>query len=107
MKRRCADAGLLQTSLGTVCEFHSPDPAVVERNVADCREWVELARDIGARGVKVRPNGLPKDPGSGVLLGISVVTEDRELGQAVLDLLGNSMAHYTLGDIYTFVVERM
>lgn len=55
----------------------------------------------------VLPNGLPKDPGSGVLLGISVVTEDRELGQAVLDLLGNSMAHYTLGDIYTFVVERM
>jgi len=29
--------------------------------VADCREWVVLAKDIGARAVKVRPNGLPKD----------------------------------------------
>ena len=61
VKRKCADAGLLQTSLGSVCEFHSPEPAVVRRNIEDCREWVLLARDIGARGVKVRPNGLPKD----------------------------------------------
>lgn len=61
VKRKCADAGLRQTSLGTVCEFHSPDPAVVRQNVEDCREWVLLAKDIGARGVKVRPNGLPKD----------------------------------------------
>jgi sugar phosphate isomerase/epimerase len=61
VKTKCADAGLLQTSLGSVCEFHSPDPAVVRKNVDDCREWVLLAKDIGARGVKVRPNGLPKD----------------------------------------------
>ena len=59
-KRKCADAGLLQTSLGSVCEFHSPDPAVVRKNVEDCREWARLAKDIGARAVKVRPNGLPK-----------------------------------------------
>ena len=61
VRRKCADAGLLQTSLGSVCEFHSPDPAVVRRNVEDCREWVLLAKDVGARAVKVRPNGLPKD----------------------------------------------
>jgi sugar phosphate isomerase/epimerase len=60
VRKRCADAGLLQTSLGTVCEFHSPDPAVVRRNVEECREWVLLAKDVGARGVKVRPNGLPQ-----------------------------------------------
>ena len=61
VRKKCADAGLLQTSLGSVCEFHSPDPLVVRRNVEDCREWVLLAKDIGARAVKVRPNGLPKD----------------------------------------------
>lgn len=61
VRKRCADAGLLQTSLGSVCEFQSPDPAVVRKNVGDCREWVLLAKDIGARAVKVRPNGLPKD----------------------------------------------
>jgi sugar phosphate isomerase/epimerase len=61
VRKKCADAGMLQTSLGSVCEFHSPDPAVVRKNIDDCREWVLLARDIGAKGVKVRPNGLPKD----------------------------------------------
>jgi sugar phosphate isomerase/epimerase len=60
VRRKCVDAGLLQTSLGSVCEFHSPDPAVVRKNVEDCREWVLLAKDVGARAVKVRPNGLPK-----------------------------------------------
>ena len=54
----------------------------------------------------VLPNGLPQAPGTQALLGISIVTEDRELGQAMVDLLGGAMAHYTLGQSYTFVVER-
>jgi sugar phosphate isomerase/epimerase len=61
IRKRCADAGLLQTSLGSTCEFQSEDPAVVRKNVETCKEFVLLAKDIGARGVKVRPNGLPKD----------------------------------------------
>jgi len=61
VKARCTAAGLKQLSLGTVCEFHSPDPAVVKGHVETCREFVKLARDIGAIGVKVRPNGLPRD----------------------------------------------
>jgi sugar phosphate isomerase/epimerase len=61
IRKQCADAGLKQISLGSVCEFHSPDPATVKRNVDDCLAFVRLAKDLGARGVKVRPNGLPKD----------------------------------------------
>jgi type II secretory pathway pseudopilin PulG len=53
------------------------------------------------------PDGLPQSPRAGVLLGISVVTPDRELGAAVTRTLGGAMAHYTLGDRYTFVIERM
>ena len=54
----------------------------------------------------VLPLGLPQAPGAQALLAISVVTDDRELGQAMVDLLGGAMAHYTLGESYTFVVER-
>lgn len=61
VKARGADAGLVLWGLGTTCEFHSPDPAVVRKNVEECAEWAKLARDIGAKGVKVRPNGLPKE----------------------------------------------
>jgi len=46
--------------LGTICEYHSPDPAVLRKNVDETREWVKLARDVGSPGVKVRPNGIPK-----------------------------------------------
>jgi len=46
-------------SYGTICEFHSPDTAVREKNVADCKAFIELAHDTGALGVKVRPNAFP------------------------------------------------
>lgn len=61
VKQRCADGRLTIWGLGTTCEFHSPDPAVVKKHIETCRDFVKLAHDIGARGVKVRPNGLPKE----------------------------------------------
>jgi sugar phosphate isomerase/epimerase len=47
--------------LGTICEFHSPDAATLRKHIDETKEWVKLARDIGSPGVKVRPNGLPKE----------------------------------------------
>ena len=61
VKRRFADTKVRLLSLGSVCEFHSPDQAVVRKNIDECKRFVELAHDIGALGVKVRPNGIPKD----------------------------------------------
>jgi sugar phosphate isomerase/epimerase len=48
-------------SFGSTCEFQSPDPATRKQQVEEAKRWVELAHDTGAWGVKVRPNGLPKD----------------------------------------------
>lgn len=45
--------------LGTVCEFQSPDPGVVRRNIDETKEWLKLAKDLGTHSVKVRPNGIP------------------------------------------------
>jgi sugar phosphate isomerase/epimerase len=50
-------------SYGSVCEFHSPDPAVRQKHIDDCKKWVDLAHDTGAWGVKVRPNGIAKELG--------------------------------------------
>ena len=52
------------------------------------------------------PGGLPQDPDARAILAVSVVTQDRELGEALGDILGGAMAHYALGDGYTFVIER-
>jgi sugar phosphate isomerase/epimerase len=46
--------------LGTTCEFHSPDPAIVRKNIDETKAWVLLAADVGSPSVKVRPNGIPK-----------------------------------------------
>jgi sugar phosphate isomerase/epimerase len=46
-------------SYGSTCEFHSPDAAVREKNIAECKAFIELAHDTGALGVKVRPNAFP------------------------------------------------
>lgn len=46
-------------SYGSTCEFQSPDPAVRKKNVETGKQFVDLAHDTGAWGVKVRPNGFP------------------------------------------------
>jgi sugar phosphate isomerase/epimerase len=61
VRKQFEDSPVKIGGLGTTCEYHSPDPAVVRKNVDETREWVKLARDIGSPGVKVRPNGLPKN----------------------------------------------
>ncbi|MDW8105822.1 MAG: sugar phosphate isomerase/epimerase family protein, partial [Armatimonadota bacterium] len=60
VRQQFEDAGIVLWGLGTVCEFHSPDPAVVRQNIETCKRFCELARDVGAKGVKVRPNDLPE-----------------------------------------------
>jgi sugar phosphate isomerase/epimerase len=70
VKKRFADSKVRLLSLGTVCEFHSPDAAVVRKNIEECGRFIELARDLGCLGVKVRPNGIPKE-----------VTEERTIAQ--------------------------
>ena len=70
VKERFARSKVRLAVLGSVCEFHSPDAAAVKKNIETCNKFVQLAADVGAWGVKVRPNGLVKD-----------VPEDRTLRQ--------------------------
>ena len=61
VRARFADSPVKIGGLGTICEYHSPDAAVLRRNVDETKAWVTLAKDLGSPSVKVRPNGLPKD----------------------------------------------
>ena len=45
---------------GTTCEFQSADAAERKRQVEAAKQFITLAHDTAATGVKVRPNGLPK-----------------------------------------------
>jgi sugar phosphate isomerase/epimerase len=59
VREQFASSKVRLLSLGTVCEFHSPDTAVLRKNIEECKRFLELAHDLGSLGVKVRPNGIP------------------------------------------------
>jgi sugar phosphate isomerase/epimerase len=57
VRRRFADSPVELVGLGSTFEYHALDPGEVRRNVEGTKRYCELARDVGAGGVKVRPNG--------------------------------------------------
>lgn len=56
--KKFEDSSVRLLSLGSAFEYHSDDPDVVRKNIEGTKEYTILARDVGAEGVKVRPNGL-------------------------------------------------
>jgi sugar phosphate isomerase/epimerase len=80
------DSGITLWGLGTVCEFHSPDQAIVRQNVETCKAFVQLAEDVGAKGVKVRPNDLQQKQGVPVEKTLEQIGNAlRECGQAAAE----------------------
>jgi sugar phosphate isomerase/epimerase len=60
VKKQFADSGIVFWGCGSACEYHSADPAVVKKNIEETKQFISLAKDLGGKGVKVRPNGVPK-----------------------------------------------
>jgi sugar phosphate isomerase/epimerase len=61
VRARFADSPVRLGGLGTTCEYHAADPAVLRRNIEETRAWLQLAHDLQCPSVKVRPNGLRAD----------------------------------------------
>ena len=60
VKQRFDDSPLELAGLGSAFEYHAADPAEVRRNIDGTKAYVRLAHDVGAPGIKVRPNGVPR-----------------------------------------------
>lgn len=61
VRKRFEDSPVEAIGMGTNFEFHSPKPDEVKRNIEGAKEYIKLSHAIGASGVKVKPNSLPKD----------------------------------------------
>ena len=59
VKERFAASKVKLVSYGSTCEFQSLDDAARRKQIDLAKAWVDLAKDTGAVGVKVRPNGVP------------------------------------------------
>ena len=57
VRGRFQDSPIELAGLGSAFEYHAADPAEVRRNIDGTKAYVRLAHDVGAPGVKVRPNG--------------------------------------------------
>jgi len=60
VRKRFEDSPVELAGLGSAFEYQSTDPAEVKKNIDGTKAYVRLAHDVGAPGVKVRPNGIPK-----------------------------------------------
>jgi sugar phosphate isomerase/epimerase len=61
VKKRFADSKVELMGLGSAFDYHTPDQQKLRKDIDATKEYIVLARDVGATGVKVRPNGLPKE----------------------------------------------
>ncbi len=61
VKKRFADSPVALASLGSAFDYHTSDQSKLKQDIAATKEYIVLARDVGATGIKVRPNGLPKE----------------------------------------------
>ncbi len=61
VKKRFADSPVDCIGYGANFEYHSPDQAALRKNIEGTKEYIKLCKDIGATGIKVKPNGIPAD----------------------------------------------
>jgi sugar phosphate isomerase/epimerase len=61
VRKRFADSPVQLASLGSAFDYHTPDQVKLRADIAATKEYIVLAADVGATGVKVRPNGLPRE----------------------------------------------
>jgi sugar phosphate isomerase/epimerase len=59
VKKRFSDSPVKCVGYGANFEYHSPDHAQLRFNIEQTKEYIKLCKDIGATGIKVKPNDLP------------------------------------------------
>jgi len=59
VRKRFEDSTVTCVGYGSNFEYHSPDKAELRKNIEQTKEYIRLCKDIGATGIKVKPNNLP------------------------------------------------
>lgn len=76
IKKRFKESALETISLASGFEYHYPEQDKLQKSIEGTKEYILLARDIGATGIRVFPNAVPEG-----------VPEDKTLKQ-----IGKSLA---------------
>jgi sugar phosphate isomerase/epimerase len=60
VKKRFEDSPLEAISLASAFSYHHTDPAVLREHIEGTKEYLQLAADVGAIGIRVFPNAFPE-----------------------------------------------
>jgi sugar phosphate isomerase/epimerase len=80
VKKRFKDSPLETISLASAFQYHSPDPAELKKNIEGTKQYVLLARDVGATGFRVFPNAFPN--------GVAKEKTMEQIGKALAEVGG-------------------
>ncbi len=58
VKKRFEDSPMEAISLASAFQYHFPDPAELKNNIEGTKEYLQLAADVGAIGIRVFPNAF-------------------------------------------------
>ena len=61
VKKRFADSSVTCIGYGSNFEYHNVDQKILRYNIDQTKEYIRLCKDIGATGIKVKPNYLPPE----------------------------------------------
>ena len=61
VKKRFEDSPLEAISLASAFSYHHPDQSELKKHIEGTKEYLQLAADVGAQGIRVFPNALPEE----------------------------------------------
>lgn len=61
VRKRFRDSNVELMGLGSAFDYHTPNQTQLRKDIEATKEYIKLAHDVGATGVKVRPNAFPKE----------------------------------------------
>jgi len=61
VKKKFQDSPVELMGLGSAFDYHTADQTKLRKDIEDTKAYILLAEDVGASGIKVRPNGFPKE----------------------------------------------
>lgn len=59
VKKQFDNSPVTIVGMGTNEDYHHPDPQKLKESIETTKKWLQLSKDIGGSGVKVKPNALP------------------------------------------------
>lgn len=61
VRKQFANSPVQLMGLGSAFDYHTPDSHRLRKDIEATKNYIQLSHDVGGTGVKVRPNGLPKE----------------------------------------------